>query len=63
MSFKLSDDITEEMMTDSDFDDHEQMKLEFGDIKLDDLSPGISSPLIVKEPELIPVLKFDEIPE
>ena len=55
MSFKLSDDITEEMMTDSDFDDHEQMKLEFGDIKLDDLSPGISSPLIVKEPELIPV--------
>jgi len=63
LSFKLSDDITEEMMTDSDFDDHEQMKLEFGDIKLDDLSPGISSPLIVKEPELIPVLKFDEIPE
>ena len=63
MSFKLSDDITEEMMTDSDFDDHEQMKLEFGDIKLDDLSPGISSPLIVKEPELIPLLKFDEIPE
>ena len=63
MSFKLPDDITEEMMTDSDFDDHEQMKLEFGDIKPDDLSPGISSPLIVKEPELIPVLKFDEIPE
>ena len=63
MSFKLSDDITEEIMTDSDFEDHEQMKLEFGDIKLDDLSPGISSPLIVKEPELIPVLKFDEIPE